>query len=77
FEEDINISAEVAFDSDKFNEFVGAFDRRGNLQSLLGELVSSNGDFNYNIEQHSEKVSVVYENFNSKKEIPSVRKGIA
>tara|TARA_R110002050_G_scaffold300635_1_gene471108 strand:- start:52 stop:2964 length:2913 start_codon:yes stop_codon:yes gene_type:complete len=76
FEEDISISAEVAFDSDKFNEFVGAFDRRGNMQALLGDLVNSNGDFNYNIEEHSEKLSVVHKNFSSKKEIPSVRKGI-
>jgi uncharacterized protein YicC (UPF0701 family)/predicted ATPase len=77
FEEDISISAEVSFNSDKFNEFVGAFDRRGNMQALLGELVNSSGEFNYNIEQHSKKVSIVYTNLNSKKEIPSVRKGIA
>ena len=77
FEEDINISAEVAFNSDKFNEFVGAFDRRGNLQTLLGELVNSSGDFNYDIEQHSKRISIVHNNFNSKKEIPSIRKGIA
>ena len=76
FEEDINISAEVAFDSNKFNEFAGAFDRRGNMQALLGELVNSSGDYNYNIEQHSEKVSTVHKNFSYKKDIPSVRKGI-
>lgn len=77
FEEDINISAEVAFDTDKFNEFICAFDRRGNMQSLLGELVNASGDFNYDIEQHSDKITKIYHNFNSKKDIPSVRKGIA
>jgi hypothetical protein len=76
FEEDIRISAEVAFDSDKFNEFVGSFDRRGNMQALLGSLVNSNGDFNYSIEKHSEQVSIIHKNFSSNKEIPSVRKGI-
>ncbi|OPX56661.1 hypothetical protein SAMN02745127_00474 [Oceanospirillum multiglobuliferum] len=77
FEEDINISAEVAFDVDKFNEFVGYFDRRGNMQALLGDLVNSSGDFNFDIEQHSNKVIAVHNKFNSKKEIPSVRKGVA
>lgn len=77
FEEDINISAEVAFDEDKFNEFVGSFDRRGNMQALLGDLVNSSGDFNYDIQEHAERIFAVHNNFNSKKDIPSVRKGIA
>lgn len=77
FEEDINISAEVAFDADKFNEFVGAFDRRGNMQALLGDLVNSSGDFNFDIDQHVEKIITVHNNLNSKNDMPSVRKGIA
>lgn len=77
FEEDIKISAEVAFDSDKFDEFVGSFDRRGNLQALLGELVNSSGDFNYSIDLHSERVSAIHSNFSESSEVPSVRKGIA
>jgi len=77
FEEDIKITAEVAFDSDKFNEFVSSFDRRGNLPSLLGTLVNPSGEFNFNIDEHSEKIATAHENFRSKPDIPAVRKGIA
>lgn len=76
-EEDINISAEVAFDTDRFNEFVGVFDRRGNMQALLGDLVNSSGEFNYNIEHHPEKIFAIHGKMDSKINIPSVRKGVA
>jgi hypothetical protein len=77
FEEDIKITAEVAFDEDKFNEFVSSFDRRGNMSSLLGSLVNTAGEFNFNIDIHSDKVATIHDNFGNKSDIPSVRKGIA
>ena len=77
FEEDISISAEVAFNPDKFSEFVGAFDRRGNMQNLLGELVGPSGDFTYNIEHHSQRIFAIHSKFSTNTDIPSVRKGVA
>ena len=77
FEEDIKITAEVAFDEDKFNEFVSSFDMRGNMSSLLGSLVNTAGEFNFNIDIHSDKVATIHDNFGKKSDIPSVRKGIA
>lgn len=76
FEEDIKISAEVAFNSDKFNEFVNSFDRRGNMHSLMGDLVEENGDFNFNIDCHAERIINIHCGFDSKSDIPAVRKGI-
>lgn len=76
FEEDIKIFAEVAFYQDKFNEFVGAFDRRGNIQALLGDLSTSTGEFNYNIDLHSTRIAAIHDKITSGKDIPSTRKGL-
>lgn len=76
FEEDINILAEVSFDQYKFDEFVGSFDRRGNIQYLLGELSTAAGDYDYNIHLHSARISAIYDKLNSNKNIPSIRKGL-
>ncbi|MEH8123081.1 hypothetical protein Q7I34_15010 [Aeromonas veronii] len=61
---------------DKFNEFVGAFDRRGNIQALLGDLSTSTGEFNYNIDLHSTRISAIHDKITSGKDIPSTRKGV-
>lgn len=76
-EEDVNISAEVSFNEAKFNEFVSSFDKRGNMQALLGSLVDTSGNFCFNVDFHSENIFSVQNNLEKNKDVPSLRKGVS
>ncbi|MFG0528981.1 TrlF family AAA-like ATPase [Pseudomonas sp. yb_2] len=76
FEDDIAVSAEVVLNEDKFNEFSLLFDRRGNMSTLLGDLLLPNGDINFDIDSHAERVTQTHSNYIKKTNIPTTRKGI-
>lgn len=76
FEAGLDVSAVVAFKEDRFNEFVLSFDRRGNMDALLGDLVLPSGDYSFDISQHSQRVKHIHESFIKKIGVPTVRKGV-
>lgn len=76
FEAGLDVSAVVAFKEDRFNEFVLSFDRRGNMDALLGDLVLPSGDYSFDISQHSQRVKHTHESFMKKIGVPTVRKGV-
>lgn len=76
FEDDIAVSAEVLLNEDKFNEFSLLFDRRGNMSTLLGDLILPTGELNFNIETHAERIASTHSNYTKKINIPAIRKGI-
>ncbi|MFL1475256.1 TrlF family AAA-like ATPase [Pseudomonas grimontii] len=76
FEAGLDVSAEVAFDEDKFNEFVLLFDRRGNLNALVGDLLLPSGEFDFDAGMHPSRVKGIHERFTKKVGIPTVRKGV-
>lgn len=76
FEHGLDVSAVVAFNEDKFNEFVFLFDRRGSLESLLGGLLLPDGNFEFNVETHATCVQDVHSKIIKKVGVPAVRKGI-
>lgn len=76
FEAGLDISAVVAFKEDRFNEFVLSFDRRGNMDALLGELVFPSGDYSFEIHQHAQRIKHVHETFMKRAGVPTVRKGV-
>lgn len=76
FEHGLDVSAVVAFNEDKFNEFVFLFDRRGSLESLLSGLLMPSGDFDFKVEAHALRVQDVHNKIIKKTGVPGVRKGI-
>lgn len=75
-QDEMKISSVVNFDESKFEEFIKAFDRRGNLQEFLSGLLDSNGNYSFDIETYTEIIKEISEKLNKKNEIPSVKKGI-
>ncbi|MFI8743090.1 TrlF family AAA-like ATPase [Stutzerimonas zhaodongensis] len=75
-EEAINISANVAFSSSKFDQFVKSFDGRGNLTNLVGDLADSEGNYIFCPETHAQKIFYIDEKIRRKDEkLPSAKKG--
>ncbi|WP_375591660.1 TrlF family AAA-like ATPase [Chitiniphilus eburneus] len=75
-ENNLRISASLGFNEDKFNEFVKSFDGRANLKTLLGQLTTNEGVFNFDIEKHSQSISEVFEKLDNKAAVPPLRKGV-
>ncbi|NYS59579.1 TrlF family AAA-like ATPase [Vreelandella salicampi] len=75
-EEDLKISAEISFNEERFGEFVSSFDRRGNMQALLGSLIDTSGYYCFDIDVHSENIFIVQENIERNRDIPTLRKGV-
>ncbi|MGN2437501.1 hypothetical protein [Pseudomonas syringae] len=74
FEDDIAVSAEVLLNEDKFNEFSLLFDRRGNMSTLLGDLILPTGELNFNIETHAERIASTHSNYTKKSISPPFAK---
>ncbi len=75
-EETINISANVAFSSAKFDHFVKSFDGRGNLTNLVGDLADTEGNYIFNPESHAQKIFEIDEKIRKKDpKLPGAKKG--
>lgn len=74
---DISISAQVSFDTNKFDQFTNAFDRRGNIKELLGNLVNDSGRYNFNVENQLSIVTDIFAKVRNYKSLPIIRKGIS
>lgn len=74
---EINISAIISFDEQKFEKFTSSFDRRGNIQFLLGNLIDLKGNYQFNVQQHVDQICSIDERLiiNDEK-LPTTRRGI-
>lgn len=75
-EKGISIQATVEFNSEKFDEFVSAFDRRGNINDLLGPLSDKFGNYIFNPLNHAFTIKNIFHKLRKASEIPTIRKGI-
>lgn len=73
---EISISASISLNTEKFERFTGCFDRRGNMNALLGELVNAKGEYIFDVSGHAKTIAGVHDRFKSSAGNPSVRKGI-
>jgi ABC-type cobalamin/Fe3+-siderophores transport system ATPase subunit len=73
---EISISASISLNTEKFERFTGCFDRRGNMNALLGELVNAKGEYIFDVSGHAKTIACVHDRFKSRAGNPSVRKGI-
>ncbi|VCZ53003.1 hypothetical protein BANRA_05315 [Klebsiella pneumoniae] len=46
-EGEISVIARISFNAEKFDRFTGCFDRRGNINLLLGDLASPKGGYHF------------------------------
>lgn len=46
-EGEISVIARISFNAEKFDRFTGCFDRRGNINLLLGDLASPKGGYTF------------------------------
>lgn len=76
FETGLDFSAEVSFNEDRFSEFALSFDRRGNLNALLGDLLLPSGEYAFDIDLQAQRVRSVHDNFMKKQGMPAIRRGI-
>jgi len=76
-EEDIIIQAEISFDNEKFDEFVGAFDRRGNIKDLLGKLSYDSGKYDFEAGEHADRINDIFSKLKTPEGMPTVRKGVS
>lgn len=68
------ITGEIELVCDVIDEFVNSFDRRGNIQELLGDLITRDGNYAFEQEQHVSNISEIFDRL--KTQSPVIRKGI-
>ncbi|WP_075809015.1 TrlF family AAA-like ATPase [Raoultella ornithinolytica] len=74
---EISISATISLDEEKFEKFTGSFDRRGNIQFLLGSLIDMKGNYQFNVTQHVARISEIDERLKSNDgKLPATRRGV-
>lgn len=75
-EGEISVNARISFNAEKFDRFTNCFDRRGNVNLLLGELASPKGGYAFSAERHADMVAGIYERYRHGSVVPALRKGI-
>nr|WP_246874529.1 hypothetical protein [Pantoea ananatis] len=73
---EISISASISLNTEKFERFTGSFDRRGNMNVLLGEMVNAKGEYVFDVIGHAKIIAGIHDRFRNSAVTPSVRKGI-
>lgn len=76
-EEGISVQAVIGFNGEKFDEFVSAFDKRGNIKELLSGLSDSCGNYIFDISNHQSTIATIFQKLNKVDEIPTIKKGIS
>jgi hypothetical protein len=72
-DDEIKVQAEVTYDNEQFNAFVDLFDRRANLVSFMEGLLDIKGNVEYNHEQHSQKITKIYDKIRVGKDLPNLK----
>ena len=75
-DDEIKVQAEVTYDNEQFNAFVDLFDRRANLVSFMEGLLDIKGNVEYNHEQHSQKITKIYDKIRVGKDLPNLKSGV-
>lgn len=75
-EGEISVTARISFNAEKFDRFTGCFDRRGNVNLLLGELASPKGGYAFSIDRHEDTIAGIYDRYRNSGVAPVLRKGI-
>lgn len=75
-EGEISVTARISFNAEKFDRFTGCFDRRGNINLLLGDLTSAKGGYAFSADRHADTIASIYERYRNGGVAPSLRKGI-
>lgn len=75
-EGEISVIARISFNAEKFERFTGCFDRRGNVNPLLGELASPKGGYVFFIDRHAGSIAGIYDRYRNSGVAPALRKGI-
>ncbi|MEQ0584329.1 TrlF family AAA-like ATPase [Pantoea dispersa] len=75
-EGEISVTARISFNAEKFDRFTGCFDRRGNINLLLGDLTSAKGGYAFSVDRHADTIASIYERYRNGGVAPTLRKGI-
>ncbi|HHQ8279961.1 TPA: TrlF family AAA-like ATPase [Klebsiella pneumoniae] len=75
-EGEISVIARISFNAEKFDRFTGCFDRRGNINLLLGDLASPKGGYTFSADSHADTIAGIYDRYRSGGVAPALRKGI-
>lgn len=75
-EGEISVTARISFNAEKFDRFTGCFDRRGNINLLLGDLTSPKGGYAFSADRHADTIASIYERYRNGGAAPALRKGI-
>ncbi|WP_256813946.1 MULTISPECIES: TrlF family AAA-like ATPase [unclassified Serratia (in: enterobacteria)] len=75
-EGEISVTARISFNAEKFERFTGCFDRRGNINPLLGELANPKGGYAFSADRHAATIAGIYDRYRNGSVVPSLRKGI-
>ncbi|MEN4541295.1 TrlF family AAA-like ATPase [Pantoea agglomerans] len=75
-EGEISVTARISFNAEKFDRFTGCFDRRSNVNLLLGELANLNGGYSFSVRRHADTIASIYARYRNGSVVPALRKGI-
>lgn len=75
-EGEISVTARISFNEEKFDRFISCFDRRGNINLLLGDLINPKGGYSFSVNNHEDMVAAIYERYRYGSDVPSLRKGV-
>ncbi len=73
---EISVTARISFNAEKFDRFTGCFDRRGNINLLLGDLTNPKGGYAFSANRHADTIASIYERYRNGGVAPALRKGI-
>ena len=73
---EISVTARISFNAEKFDRFTGCFDRRGNINLLLGDLTNPKGGYALSANRHADTIASIYERYRNGGVAPALRKGI-